>query len=98
MTENELCPRASDTRSISFLHCLHFSVSLTSATRFSSQKNTEKCQETSQEQRLSKNSLQMKAAHMSKVVRYSDARTGGKTTHIVNASQLETPIKIYKYI
>lgn len=50
MTENALWPKVSDTRSMSSLHCLHFlhfSVSLSVATRASLEKNTEKCQETS---------------------------------------------------
>lgn len=80
MTENALCPNASDNRSMSSLHQLHFSVSL-SATRVSPEKNIEKCQETSQRGDYQKNSLLMKAAHMSKAVRYSEARAEGQNTH-----------------
>lgn len=93
MTENALCPKASDIRSVSSLHCLHFSVSLLVATRASPEKNIEKCQETSQSGNCQKNSLLMKVAHMSKAVRYSDARTEGENAHTPNTSQSETPIK-----
>lgn len=80
MTENALCPNASDNRSMSSLHQLHFSVSL-SATRVSPEKNIEKCQETSQRGDCQMNSLLMKAAHMSKAVRYSEVRAEGQNTH-----------------
>lgn len=80
-TENALCPKACDIRSMSSLHCLHFSVSLTVATRVSPEKNIEKHQEASQSADCQKNSLLMKVTRMSKAVRYSEARTEGENTY-----------------